>query len=132
MNNILLDRKGSVDICTGIKIDSCFLYSIYSTMEAIDNTDYMEMPLFYQKLIEEYKNDTYKFECMLSYLAKDESFATEYVYMDKRDLIFRVQNASYYCDSSVISSPLGIAIITSVTCVTLAIVGIKIYRMLTK
>ena len=101
-------------------------------MESNVNTEFMEGTAFYQKLIEGYKNDTFKFECMLSYLAKDESFATEYKYTDERDLIFRIHNASYYCESSIITSHLGIVIIISLTCLALSIVGILIYNIFKK
>ena len=94
------------------------------------NDDYMELmenTSFYQHLIEGYKNDSAKLDCMLSYLAKDEWFATEYNYMKKRDIIYWIRNASFYCDSSVLNSPLGIGIIISLIYLIFSIVGVLIY-----
>lgn len=88
----------------------------------------MEKTTLYQKLIEGYKNDTSKLECMLSYLTKDEWFATEYNFMDERELIYWTKNAAFYCESSVLNSPLAIAIIISLIYLTVTVIGILIYH----
>ncbi|KAL7021537.1 hypothetical protein ACKWTF_011916 [Chironomus riparius] len=94
-------------------------------MEPSDIMESTERMLFYQKLIEEYKNDTVKLECMLTYLTKDESFTAEYNNM--RDLTYQIRNASFYCETSVLNSPLGIAILVSLIYLSFTIVGILIY-----
>ena len=97
-------------------------------MESSDITELTERTLFYQKLIEGYKNDTTKLECILSYLTRDESFTAEYNNVNERDLTYQIRNASFYCESSVLNSPLAFAIIISLIYLTVTIVGILIYN----
>lgn len=88
----------------------------------------MEKTILYKKLFEEYKNDTSKLECMLSYLKKDEWFSTEYDFMDERELFYWTKKAAFYCESSILNSPLAIAIIISLIYLTATVIGILIYQ----
>lgn len=65
-------------------------------------------------LLETFNNDLQKVNCILNYLKHETDFVERYNSMDAPEFNLFIDDANSFCVNSVITSPLGIAVIVSV------------------
>lgn len=75
-------------------------------------------------LLEIFKNDTQRVDCILNYLKRETEFMEILSNLDEREFFFLIDQADGVCSYSTIINPLGIAVIVSVIVIFFIIMGI--------